>query len=67
MKIIQVPEGQTEESFAKCKISNLERIIDLYNSTVIDDVSCFDDNMQLRMNLTKTALQTLVDIFKETK
>ncbi len=68
MHILKVPDGQTKESFVECKIANLERLIELYNSAFgINEVGCLDPYTQLEMYAISVALKNLNKEFKRYK
>jgi len=54
MKIIKVPDGQTEKSFRKVKINNIKNILDAF-STIENEIECFDTTS--RYNILSVGLQ----------
>lgn len=67
LKIIRVPDGQTENSFLESKISQLKRICQL-SSPIINDVNCFDEYTQKEINhIFDTRLLQLLERFEEAK
>lgn len=54
--IVEVPIGETKESFLKCRIGNLKRIRDLYFASILENSNCFsgdieDDLIELERNI----------------
>ena len=61
-KVIEIPSGETEESFLKCRIGNLKRIQDLYFTSILKYSNSFsgpieDDLILLEQNMTSVIKQ----------
>lgn len=66
MKIINVPEGQSEESFRKCKILNAKRVLEVYKC-ISDDKEYFDNDTMLSLSMLHVQLQWLIEKFEGTR
>lgn len=66
MKIIKIPEGQTEYSFRNTKISNIERTIEMFKC-ISDDKECFDIDTKIELSIYEVQLLNLLKVFKGTK
>lgn len=66
MEIITVPDGEIEESFIKCRIQNLERILDLYDNFLASSY-CYDTDTQLQMASIELAMVSLFEKMKKAK
>ena len=60
MEIIKVPDGQTEQSFRKVKITNVERTIEMF-SCILDDNECFSSEFQINVLALQLQLQTMLE------
>lgn len=64
MRIINIPHGQTEQSFREVKIKNIKRIIDLFQDTV-KDINCFDYDFKIDIVAIETKLNSLLKKLQE--
>jgi hypothetical protein len=64
MKIVKVPEGQSEKSFRKVKINDIKRTIEIFGP-VLDDNECFESEFQINVIALQLQLQSLLDKLKE--
>lgn len=63
MKIVKVPEGQTEESFGKVKINNIKETIQMFEC-ISDDAECFDNDTLLGLSMLEFQLWHLLEKFE---
>lgn len=66
MQIVKIPDGETKESFIKCRILNIERQLDLYTS-IAQDLSCYDTDTQINIIAVESQLLGLLHHMKEIK
>lgn len=65
MKILQVPSGQTEDSFLSSTYENIKRQYDLYKS-ILDDIDCFDLEFRTKIIVVENKLlEMIADLEKE--
>jgi len=66
MEIIKVPDGETKESFIKCRILNITRQIDLYKS-LLNESECYDKDTQADMAIIEFKMHDLLKKMEEVK
>ena len=60
--VVEIPAGETKESFLKCRIGNLKRIQDLYFTSILRNSNCFsgaieDDLIVLEQKMASVVKQ----------
>lgn len=58
--LINIPEGETRESFLKCRILCLKRMLKLYEESIIKDEECFTGDIKIKLIILELNINTLI-------
>ena len=58
--VIEVPFGETKESFLKCRIGNLKRIRDLYFTSILRNSNCFSGRIEDDLIVLEQNIESLI-------
>lgn len=63
MEIVKVPNGETKESFIKCRINNIKRTVEMFQS-LSSDKECFDNDTIITISSIELQLWHLLEKFE---
>ena len=58
--VVEIPSGETKESFLKCRIGNMKRIQDLYRTSILKDEMCFAGEIEMELIAVQRKIELVI-------